>query len=277
MKQHKFKSVPLSRLLSSPNVSFTKGVLIPLLGLWVMLYSSAAAFAVSDQGELGKQVSGAQRVSRQVSSGQVSSRRVSGAQEGQQYLTEAKTKPASLLKSPLSSGTKSATSLHSSAKPFRLVVLNVDGVYLERPDTSVLSFSGVKSNSLMRFTSTIRRIARDKDIDALLLNFEQPMFSWAQVDDFRQAIYKLRKAGKKTYAYVESPGQIEYLLACACDKVIMTPAGSLEIAGLAGETMYFKGLFDKLGIEADFIHIGNYKGASEPLTKAAHLNIRNTR
>jgi protease-4 len=39
------------------------------------------------------------------------------------------------------------------------------------------------------------------------------------------------------------------------------------LAGLAGETLYFKNLFDMLGIHADMIHIGDYKSAAEPLTR----------
>ena len=31
--------------------------------------------------------------------------------------------------------------------------------------------------------------------------------------------------------------------------------------------MFLKGLLDKLGIQADFIQIGDFKGAAEPLTR----------
>ncbi len=33
--------------------------------------------------------------------------------------------------------------------------------------------------------------------------------------------------------------------------------------------IFFKGLFDKLGIKADFIQIGDFKGASEPFTRTS--------
>ena len=47
----------------------------------------------------------------------------------------------------------------------------------------------------------------------------------------------------------------------------MPESGSLMITGVQAEVMFFKGLFDKLGIQADFIQIGDFKGASEPLTR----------
>ncbi len=250
MKQ--YKSILQAQLLAR-NILPATGVLILFLGLLVVLCSRANGFAVS-----GVQPSGGNKIAgNQIASGQV---KAANLKQQSPVTSSAKARGKTKAKSKTAS---------AQSKPFNMVVLNIDGIYLDRPDVSVLSFSGVKSNSIMRFTSTIRRIAHDKDVDALLLNFEQPVLDWSQVDDFRQAIYKLRAAGKKTYAYVEAPGQIEYLLACACDKVIMTPAGSLEMTGLAGETMYYKGLFDKLGIKADFIHMGNYKGAIEPLTKTA--------
>ena len=36
--------------------------------------------------------------------------------------------------------------------------------------------------------------------------------------------------------------------------------------GVRAEATFYKGLFGKLGVEADFVHIGTYKGAAEPLT-----------
>jgi protease IV len=38
------------------------------------------------------------------------------------------------------------------------------------------------------------------------------------------------------------------------------------LPGIHAEATFYKGLLSKLGIQADFIHIGDYKGAAEPLT-----------
>ena len=47
-------------------------------------------------------------------------------------------------------------------------------------------------------------------------------------------------------------------------KVILFPAGQIVFNGMAVERFYFKGLLDKLGMKADFIHIGDFKSAGEP-------------
>ena len=39
------------------------------------------------------------------------------------------------------------------------------------------------------------------------------------------------------------------------------------LPGIHAEAMFYKGLLAKLGVEADFMHIGAYKGAAESLTR----------
>ena len=59
----------------------------------------------------------------------------------------------------------------------------------------------------------------------------------------------------------------DYLVACACDEIVMPESGMLLLPGIHAEATFYKGLLGKLGVEADFIHIGAYKGAAEPLTR----------
>ena len=39
------------------------------------------------------------------------------------------------------------------------------------------------------------------------------------------------------------------------------------LTGLAAEVTFYKSLLDKLGVEADFIQVGDFKGAAEPFTR----------
>src|SRR5262249_48803061 len=45
---------------------------------------------------------------------------------------------------------------------------------------------------------------------------------------------------------------------------IMMPKGELVMWGIHAESSYFKNLLDKIGVQADIIHIGDYKSAGEP-------------
>ena len=60
----------------------------------------------------------------------------------------------------------------------------------------------------------------------------------------------------------------QYLLASACEQIIMPPSGILIVPGVRAEMMFFKGLLDKLGLQFDALQMGKYKGAAEPFTRA---------
>lgn len=151
--------------------------------------------------------------------------------------------------------------------PTSIVVLQVSGYFTEKPGANFLSLSDESTNNIRRFSETLGRAADDDNIKAVVLNIEQPLLSWAQVDELRRNIKHLRDSGKKTYAYVETMSQRDYLLACACDEIIITPTGTVLVVGLAGEAVYFKNLLDKIGVKADFMQMGRFKSAAESLTR----------
>ena len=90
---------------------------------------------------------------------------------------------------------------------------------------------------------------------------------WARADELRQAIVACRKAGKKTFAYMEDGTALDYFVALGCDEIIMPPAGTLMLVGLRAEVTFYKGLLDKLGVKADFMQMGDFKGAAEPFLR----------
>ena len=49
----------------------------------------------------------------------------------------------------------------------------------------------------------------------------------------------------------------------------LAPLGDIAITGPAAMPIHIKPLLDKLGVQADFLHVGAYKGAAEPLTRDA--------
>jgi protease-4 len=73
--------------------------------------------------------------------------------------------------------------------------------------------------------------------------------------------------GKKVYALLEMAMGPQYQLAAACDEVILPESGELLIPGVRAEFAFYKDMLAKLGIEADMLHVGDYKGAAEPYTR----------
>ena len=59
----------------------------------------------------------------------------------------------------------------------------------------------------------------------------------------------------------------EYLLATACDEVVMPESGTLLMTGVRAEVSFYKNLFDKIGVQAEILRVGEFKSAAEPFTR----------
>ena len=136
----------------------------------------------------------------------------------------------------------------------RLIVINLKEIKGERELLSVIS--------------VLREVERRKDASGVLLHIDSAGLGWAAVQELRAIIKRLRKAGKKTMAYVRAPSGLEYYLAAAAQEVILDPAGGVRLSGLSFRTLYFKGLLSKVGLNAQFVRIAEFKSAPEAYTRA---------
>ena len=75
-----------------------------------------------------------------------------------------------------------------------------------------------------------------------------------------------KQSGKFEVAYNEAYGQGGYYLASVADRIYLEPNGGLMWYGLSWNTMFYKGLLDKLGVKAEVFRptACKYKSAVEP-------------
>ena len=57
------------------------------------------------------------------------------------------------------------------------------------------------------------------------------------------------------------------MLALACDDVCVPDAAWLMLTGIRLEATFYKGLLEKVGVKADMLQMGDFKGAAEPYTR----------
>jgi protease-4 len=126
---------------------------------------------------------------------------------------------------------------------------------------------GETSLDLREAIGRLEKASKDKSIAGVVLDVQNPSIGRGKIEELRAAISRFRAAGKKVYAQLESAMPADYLVACACDEIVMPEPGVLVLPGIHAEATFYKGLLGKLGIQADFIHMGAYKGAAEPLTR----------
>lgn len=113
---------------------------------------------------------------------------------------------------------------------------------------------------------TFERVYEDKEIEGIIIHFENPYFSPAQSEELRKLIKKISEK-KHTVAYGENLDERNYYIASACDKIVIPNEGSIILAGPYVEKIYLKKFFEKIGIKAQIERIAEYKSAAEPLIR----------
>jgi protease-4 len=122
------------------------------------------------------------------------------------------------------------------------------------------------------FKTKLDRLAKaktDANVKAVVLQLDDLQIGWGKLDELRVAIADVRKGGKKVYAYLESADAKTLITALACDEVGMPEGGEVMLHGIRAEMTFYKDFFDKIHLQADFLQMGDYKGASEPFMRSS--------
>ena len=139
---------------------------------------------------------------------------------------------------------------------------------------------GKKKPTVIDLLNEIGRAKGDESIKGIILRIDPLDMGLAKTQEIREAILDFKESGKSVIAYMEFGGNKEYYIATVADKIVMMPTGYLMFTGLEAEVTFIKGTLDKLGIVADLEHIGDYKTASDLLTRDkmsdAHREVVNS-
>ena len=131
-------------------------------------------------------------------------------------------------------------------------------------DIDLLNSSTEGSVEFKDILDNIEKAKNDDKIKGIYLNFSSVNAGFSQIEEIRNKLLDFKESGKFIYSYADSYSQSAYYLASVSDKIALNPEGIIELKGLSAEIMFYKGLMDKLGIEAQIIRHGKFKGAVEP-------------
>jgi protease IV len=147
----------------------------------------------------------------------------------------------------------------------RIAHIKLEG---ELPESAgQVSLFGDLGIDLRKTIARIDKAAEDKTIAAILIEISDASLTRGKLNELRDSIERIRKNGKKIYAQMESADGQQLLLASACNEIVMPEAGVVVIPGVQLEIAYYKDLLEKIGVEADMLHVGDSKGAAEPLMR----------
>ena len=131
-------------------------------------------------------------------------------------------------------------------------------------DIDLLNSSTEGSVEFKDILDNIEKAKNDDKIKGIYLNFSSVNAGFSQIEEIRNKLLDFKESGKFIYSYADSYSQSAYYLASVSDKIALNPEGIIELKGLSAEIMFYKGLMDKLGIDAQIIRHGKFKGAVEP-------------
>ena len=143
--------------------------------------------------------------------------------------------------------------------------IELKGGYTEGPQ--MMGLFGDVSESLSEAIGRIDKAAKDDAVTGVVLKIDGPSIGRGKLNEFRQAISRVKAKGKKVVAYLDSAGSGDYLVAAGCDEVVMPESGVLMLLGVRSEVSFYKNLFDMLGLKAEMLRVGEYKSAAEPYSR----------
>jgi protease IV len=128
-----------------------------------------------------------------------------------------------------------------------------------------VSLDGIDDDrTFVKLVRRVRALAADKPVAAVLFKVENVEVGTGRIEEVRDLMGFLRAHGKQVFAYAPSASTREYYLASAADAIVMHPAGELGLTGLSQSITFYKGAMDRVGVKADLVRIGSYKGSMEP-------------
>ena len=120
---------------------------------------------------------------------------------------------------------------------------------------------------MIKIRRTLKMAAVDDRIQGIILNIGFLQGGFAKIEEIREMLNEFKTSGKKVFAHLDIATTRDYLLASCCDSVYLQPGGTIILTGLSAEVTFYKGLLNKVGIDADFEHVGKYKSYPEAYTR----------
>jgi protease-4 len=130
-----------------------------------------------------------------------------------------------------------------------------------------LSITNMNPETEMAFKTILDNIEKaktDSRIKGIYLNVSFVNAGLSQTEEIRNKLLDFKKSGKFIISYAEYYSQSGYYLSSVADEIFLNPEGIFELKGLSAQIIFFKGLLEKLDIEAQVIRHGKFKSAIEP-------------
>lgn len=123
--------------------------------------------------------------------------------------------------------------------------------------------------SLTDLINLFNYAAHDPRVQAVFIEIDRFACGYAKLIELRRIMNYFRKSGKEIIGYCSSGAEKEIFVGLSCDQFFIPPDGGLDLRGFSGGATFFRGIFDKIGIEPQVQRIGKYKSFGDTFNRTS--------
>ena len=153
------------------------------------------------------------------------------------------------------------------ATPSVVAHFHLSGELTESEIEDPFGLTAGQVTSLRTLVSWMEEAGKDDEVKAVVLTYDSMSLGFGQLEEIREAIAGLKAAGKKVYVHAEGMNIFVYSLLCSGNDLSVAPQSALWFIGIYTESIYVKDMLEKIGVQGDFLHMGDYKSAAEIFTR----------
>ena len=163
-----------------------------------------------------------------------------------------------------------------------VLVIDLNDNFTEKevsdPFTELMNPGTGKIPSLTSVIGLIQHAKKDSNIKGIYIKCQQNSNGYASSEELRKALVDFKKSNKFIFAYGETISQKGYWVGNVANQIYAHPQGGLEFSGFSLETVFLKGMLDKLDVQMQVFYAGKFKSATEPFryTKMSDANKQQT-
>lgn len=146
--------------------------------------------------------------------------------------------------------------------------VELEGPLAEQPSPFAWLAMGEESPTLRVLVESLLAAAKKDELKGVVIRLKDAELNRTQIEEVGAAMKALRAAGKKVHVLAEAYDAPGLLLASYADEVIVQKGGPVSLPGLYMEEMFLADTLSWVGLKAELVQVGDYKGANEQMTRS---------
>lgn len=148
--------------------------------------------------------------------------------------------------------------------------VNLTGLITEKFPRDAFSRQFEGANGQMHdIRKSLAMAKKDERLLGVYVRIGNPGIGWSKAQEIREMLHDFKESGKFVTAFMETCDEKSYYVALAADELHLQPHSYVEFNGFAAEVPFYKGLFNKIGMEPQVDNIGKYKSAGDILKRTS--------